>query len=79
MYKSHSLNKRNKKELLSAEEKFKIYQDAKQKRDSMPQKVKFECANCGAPLKAEHAICDYCGMRSKPKDEFPAKEEVKYV
>ena len=72
-------NKRNKKDLLSAEEEFEIFQKAKRNRDSIIKETKFECENCGAHLRAEFAECDYCGMISKPKIDLVSKEDINYV
>lgn len=37
-----------------------------------------ECANCGAPLESENAVCEYCGMRNKDRSDLP-NNEVRYV
>ena len=39
---------------------------------------KLECVNCGATLKAEYAVCEYCGMRNKRESDLP-DDGVTYV
>lgn len=58
----------SKKTKMSAKERHQMFEDAKKRKESMPMEQKFTCVNCGAPLKAEYAVCEYCGMRSRQKN-----------
>lgn len=53
---------------LSDEERQRMWADAKKRKEDTQYEAKFTCVNCGAPLSAEYAVCEYCGMRSRQRN-----------
>ena len=68
-YKKNTIKTENKGEFNTQEKVFINKVSSKQQKIAEKQKTSertlLECPNCGAPLKAIYAQCEYCGKRCR--------------